>query len=187
MTSTHTTDLIELIEQDHHEFERMFAELERGAHSADYRKQLVDHLIADLTRHAVAEEQLLYPTARDKLPDGDKLVDHEIEEHNEAEEVMKELEGLEPLHPEFEYRVTKLIDEVKHHLEEEESKLLPRVRAACSVDELSNLGKSFELAKKAAPTRPHPSGPDKPPANLIIGPGVGIIDKVRDVLSNRKV
>jgi hemerythrin superfamily protein len=187
MTRTQASDLVELIIADHHDFERMFAELERGAHSADYRKRLTDHLIAHLTRHAVAEEQLLYPTARDKLPDGDELADHEIEEHNEAEAEMKELEGLEPLHPEFERLVGKLIEDVRHHLEEEEGKLLPKIRSACSPDELHRLGRSFELAKQGAPTRPHPSTPDRPPGNLIISPGVGIIDKVRDVLSKRNV
>lgn len=185
--SGRSTDLVDLIEQDHREFERLFAELEHGAHSDAHRKQIVEHLIADLTRHSVAEEQLLYPAARDKLADGDKIADHEIDEHNEAEEVMKRLEGLEPHHPEFEEALRKLIDDVRHHLEEEESSLLPKIRTACSSDELAELGERFVRAKGMAPTRPHPNAPDTPPGNLLIGPGIAVIDKVRDALSGREV
>jgi hypothetical protein len=39
--------------------------------------------------------------------------------------------------------------------------------------------------KKMAPTRPHPSAPDKPPANKILGPGAGLVDRLRDTLTGR--
>jgi hypothetical protein len=50
---------------------------------------------------------------------------------------------------------------------------------------LCELGEKFEKSKKLAPTRPHPSAPDRPPANKILGPGVGLIDRMRDALSGR--
>ena len=78
-----------------------------------------------------------------------------------------------------------LIKDIRHHVEDEESDLLPRLRDACDGPELTELGKKFERAKKAAPTRPHPSAPDKPPANKILAPGVGLIDRMRDVLTGR--
>ena len=43
----------------------------------------------------------------------------------------------------------------------------------------------FVKSKKMAPTRPHPSAPDRPPANKILGPGVGLIDRMRDALTGR--
>jgi len=60
-----------------------------------------------------------------------------------------------------------------------------RQLGACDGAELTELGKKFERAKKMAPTRPHPSAPDKPPANKILGPGVGLIDRMRAALSGR--
>lgn len=189
MTSTaqRTADLVDLIISDHRDVEQVFAELERGGQSPDERKQLVDHIIANLTRHSVAEEQLLYPTARKTLPNGDEVADHEIQEHAEAEETMKRLEQCQPDDKDFEPQLTDLMSEIRHHVEEEESSLLPQIRANCENDELIKLGEQFDKAKKVAPTRPHPSAPDTPPANLILDPGAGIIDKVRDALSGRKV
>jgi hypothetical protein len=78
-----------------------------------------------------------------------------------------------------------LIKDIRHHLEEEEGDLLPKLREACDEDELRALGEKFERSKRMAPTRPHPSAPDKPPANKILGPGTGLIDRMRDALTNR--
>lgn len=41
------------------------------------------------------------------------------------------------------------------------------------------------IAKKPAPTRPHPAAPDKPPANKLLGPGAGLVDRARDMLTGR--
>lgn len=48
-------------------------------------------MTTELVRHSVAEEQFMYPAARKHLEGGDQIADHEIEEHAEAEEVMKHL------------------------------------------------------------------------------------------------
>ncbi|GAB3661341.1 hemerythrin domain-containing protein [Glycomyces tarimensis] len=181
------TDLIGVIIKDHREVEAAFAELENGAVLGGARKDLADHVIAELVRHSVAEEQFMYPAAREHLRDGDEIADHEIEEHAEAEEIMKRLEGLGPDDPDFEPRLSELMSSIRHHVEEEESDLLPRLREACSAEELRDLGHKVQKAKEFAPTRPHPSAPDKPPANLILGPGAGFIDKIRDTLTGRDV
>jgi hemerythrin-like domain-containing protein len=181
------TDLIEVILNDHRAFEAVFKELEEGTGDAETRKNLVDHVIAELVRHSVAEEQFMYPAAKSKLPGGEELVEHEIGEHAEAEEVMKELEGLGPDDPRFEPLLRRLIDDIRHHIDEEEGDLLPRIKAACDREELQHLGFKVAAAKEFAPTRPHPHAPDTPPGNLVLGPGVGFIDKIRDTLSHRDV
>lgn len=178
-------DLIHAIVRDHRDLERVFNEIERHSHSLAYRKDLVDHLIADLVRHSVAEEQFVYPVARDRIEDGDELVDHEIAEHARAERLMKELAPLDASDPRFDDVVGQLIDDVRHHFEDEERDLLPALRARCSEAELRDLGRKVIVAKDSAPTRPHPGMPDRPPANLILDAGVSIIDKVRDALNVR--
>jgi hemerythrin-like domain-containing protein len=180
-------NLIDVIESDHREVEKIFVELENHTGSMEHRRQLVDHVIAELVRHSVAEEMFMYPAARKALPDGDELVDHELAEHAEAEEAMKVLEDLDPTDPKFDAEVTKLIADVRHHVEGEENELLPMMRQKCSAHDLQELGAKVLRAKKMAPTRPHPSAPDKPPANLIMGPGAGLIDRMRDALSGRDV
>ena len=183
MTTAPQQDIVDGIITDHREVEELFAEIEKGG--AGKKRELVEHVITELVRHSVAEEQYLYPTARRVLADGDKIADHELEEHAEAEQVMKELEQADTEDPKFDDLTRKLIDAIRHHVEDEESDLLPKLRDACDSAELRDLGEKFEKSKKMAPTRPHPSAPDHPPANKILGPGVGLIDRMRDALSGR--
>lgn len=187
MATTSEQDLIGVITQDHREVERVFAELERPGVDPQRRKELVDHVIAELVRHSVAEEQHMYPAARRVLDNGDELADHEIEEHAEAECLMKRLEGMAATDPEFDGLVRDLIGSIRHHVEDEEKDLLPKLRAACSERELRELGEKIVAAKRIVPTRPHPAAPDTPPANRLLDPGAGLVDRLRDMLTGRKV
>lgn len=177
-------DIVEVLTHDHREVEGMFVQLESTT-SSGQRADLVEQVTIELVRHSVAEEQWLYPTVREKLPDGDDLADHEIAEHSEVEETLKALESLEPESGEYISKVTMLITDVRHHINEEESDLFPKLVAASTIDELRDLGGKVERAKKTAPTRPHPSSPSEPPANKILTPGVGLIDRLRDALTGR--
>lgn len=185
MTTTDQTDLITVIVSDHRIVEAIFRELETGQGSAEHRRQLADHAITELVRHTVVEEQFLYPAAREHLDNGDEVANREIEEHAEAERLMKDLEYVEVTDGRFDDLVGKLIEDVRHHIKDEEEDLLPRLRQACSDKQLRELGEWVLQAKTLAPTRPHPSAPDTPPANLIVGPGAGLVDRIRDALSKR--
>lgn len=184
-TTKHDTDLVAVIVDDHRAVERVFKELEAGSGTAEHRKDLADHVIAELVRHSVAEEQHMYPAARKYLENGDELADHEIEEHAEAEKVMKRLEGLGPGDKDFDPLIEQLIGDVRHHIKDEEEDLLPKLRSACPPETLRELGEKVLRAKKIAPTRPHPAAPDKPPANLLLAPGAAFVDKIRDALGKR--
>jgi len=183
MTTAHKHDLIDDIISDHREVEAVFNQIQTGGD--DGKRDLVEHVITELVRHSVAEEQYLYPTVRRVLPNGDQLADHELKEHAEAEEVMKAIEKTDTQDPSFDELVGKLIEDIRHHVQEEESDLLPKLRTACDAAELDELGEKFETSKKMAPTRPHPLAPDRPPANKILGPGVGLIDRMRDAIAGR--
>jgi len=77
----------------------------------------------------------------------------------------------------FKAKMTVLIENVRHHVKEEETGLFPEVRKAVGRKEMAELGAALEEAKKTAPTRPHPKAPDTPPGNLVAGPTAGVLDK----------
>lgn len=183
--ATPQQDLISVIIDDHRAVERAFSELEEGAGSPEHRRDLADHVIAELVRHSVAEEMYMYPATREVLADGDKIADHEIAEHSEVEQVMKDLDGEDPTDSNFGQLLDQLIKSVRHHVEEEENELLPNLQQACSSGQLLQLGQAVLRAKETAPTRPHPLAPDKPPANKILGPGAALVDRMRDALTGR--
>lgn len=177
-------NIVDDIVADHREFESVFVQIESGG---DPRSQpeLVEHVIAGIVRHAVAEEQYVYPAARSVLPDGDEIADHELSEHAEAEEVMKAIEKAGTDDARYDELVRRLIGDIRHHIKEEESGLLSKLREACTPERLNELSQEFRRAKSMAPTRPHPLAPDHPPANKILAPGAGLVDRLRDLLSGR--
>jgi hemerythrin superfamily protein len=177
-------DVIALLEHDHREVEEMFAEFEQSTDPAD-RRAIADKIIIELVRHSEAEEQAVYPVMRKKLPDGEKLVEHEISEHSEAERIMKDLDGMDPGNPEFGVLMTQLMAAIRQHVTEEEGTAFPQFRQAVSKDELESMGETVEKLKKIVPTHPHPMAPDHPPFNALLGPGAGLLDRVRDMLSGR--
>ncbi|MBB5784482.1 hemerythrin domain-containing protein [Nonomuraea jabiensis] len=179
-------DMIEVLVTDHREVEEMFTQLERmTGDGGEQAKTLAEKVVIELVRHSVAEEEYLYPTVRDHVPGGGKLADQEIAEHADAEETMKRLEALEPGQTDFWPTAQLLMGQIRAHIREEENDLFPRLREACPADQLVELGGKVERAKKMAPTRPHPSAPDTPPANKLLAPGAGLVDRLRDLLTGR--
>lgn len=184
-TPTSTHDMIDILVKDHREVEELFKEIENPGTDPDRRGQLTSAAIAELVRHSVAEEEHLYPATRQVLPDGDQIADKEISDHSEAEQVMKRLEGMQSSDADFDPTVRSLISEVREHITDEEENLFPRLREHCSQEQLAELGAKIDRAKRTAPTRPHPNAPDTPPANKLLAPGAGLVDRIRDALSNR--
>jgi hemerythrin-like domain-containing protein len=180
------TDMVSVLVTDHQEMKDYFRELE-AATDAKARRDAADKLTAEVARHSVAEEMYLYPAARKILPNGDELIDEEIQEHAEVEKLLKQWEGMDGDDPQFMSIYEQIRDGLLHHIdEEEEPKLFPEMQAALSQEEQENLGAKITRAKKLAPTRPHPSAPDGPPWDKVVGPPTGIMDRMRDLMSGRK-
>lgn len=180
-----STDMVAVLTRDHEEVKELFRQIE-DAPDAQTQRKYADQVTAELVRHAVAEEMYLYPAAREVLPDGDELADREIEEHAEAEELLKLWERTDPADEEFVTIFREMSRSVLHHIEEEEGELFPKLQQHLSATQMEELGEKISRAKKLAPTRPHPSAPDRPPMDKVVGPPTGIVDRIRDKMSGRE-
>jgi hemerythrin superfamily protein len=181
----HGGNVIDELVTDHREVEEIFGRIDALPPGDKDRKTYADQATIELVRHSVAEEAYVYPAVREHVTGGDALADKEIEDHSRAEQIMKDLESCEAGDAEFDRLIGMLMSEIREHVADEEENLFPRLRAACPPDTLNNLGDQVRQAKKMAPTRPHPSAPDKPPANKLLAPGVGLVDRMRDALTGR--
>ena len=177
-------DVVDELTSDHRE---ALALLDRLANSidADQRRDLADTVIAEVVRHAVAEEMYVYPAMREHVPDGERAVEHDIEEHKELEGTMKQLESVDPSEPRFDSLVREMTEQLRHHAYDEETEQFPRLRERIPRDELVRMREKVETAKKLAPTRPHPSAPNSELFHKLAGPGVGMVDRLRDRLTHR--
>ncbi|MFJ5775413.1 hemerythrin domain-containing protein [Streptomyces sp. NPDC093094] len=181
----HGGNVIDELVTDHREVEDLFVRIEALPSGDKRRKLYADQATMELVRHSVAEEAYLYPAVREHLANGGTMADRELEDHAKAERIMKDLEGCAADDPQFDGLIGDLMTEIRMHVADEEQNLFPTLRAACPPEALDDLGEKVRMAKKTAPTRPHPSAPDKPPANKLLAPGMGMIDRMRDALTGR--
>jgi hemerythrin superfamily protein len=181
----HGRNVVDELVTDHREVEEIFGRIETLPSGDKDRKVYADQATMELVRHSVAEEAYLYPAVREHVANGDALADKELEDHAKAEQIMKDLEGCDADDPEFDRLIGMLMNEIRSHLVDEEQNLFPRLRQACPASTLDELGDKVRQAKKLAPTRPHLAAPDKPPANKLLAPGAGLVDRLRDALTGR--
>jgi hemerythrin superfamily protein len=177
-------DVVDILTADHREMLELLGQIKSTSDSAR-RRDLADTVIAEVMRHAVAEEMYVYPAVQERVPNGAEIVAHDKEEHQEIVEVMKQIESLDPGDPAFMTRVQEFEQELRHHATDEETGQFPSLRAHMDRESLVELGEKVERAKGLAPTRPHPSAPHSELFHKTLGPGVGMIDRLRDKLTGR--
>jgi hemerythrin superfamily protein len=135
--------VVDLIMADHREVERLF---DRMKADPDQRPMLVPVVTALLVAHSRAEEAEVYPVARDEAGISEEVA-HSQEEHAEAEALLERLKSLDHNSGEFHSVLDELIEAVSHHVEEEESSVLPGMRDHLSPDRLAELGEAFMVAR----------------------------------------
>jgi hemerythrin-like domain-containing protein len=138
------SDVVDLIMQDHREVERLFDELKDNP---EKRVGLVPVLTTLLSAHSRAEETAVYPAAASEADEADDVA-HSQEEHVEADQLLLKLGQTDPTSAEFEKVLQNLVDAVSHHVEEEETKVLPGMRAKLSSERLTQLGEAFAASRK---------------------------------------
>jgi hemerythrin-like domain-containing protein len=150
-----SSDAIVLLKADHKEIKGLFTKFERAGEDATETKgQLVSKIIELLTVHTYLENELIYPEVRRLLPDLEDDVLESYEEHHVADVLCMELSGMSPDAERFEAKATVLIENVNHHIAEEEQEWFPKVRQGLGRKQLAELGARMLEMKKTAPRSP---------------------------------
>jgi hemerythrin superfamily protein len=172
-------DAIAALKADHADVEKLFKAYEAlGPRAYSSKEKAAARIIRALSVHAAIEEQVFYPAVRAEVADTNSEILEAIEEHHIVKWVLSEIQGLSPKDERYDAKVTVLIENVRHHVKEEESALFPQVRKALGRKRLTELGDTLAEARKLAPTSPHPRSPSTPPGNLVAAPVAKVMDKI---------
>ncbi|MFB7861606.1 MULTISPECIES: hemerythrin domain-containing protein [unclassified Streptomyces] len=148
-------DAIVLLRDDHKTVEKLFKQFEKtGDEDTDERRKIADQVIEELTVHAWIEEQIFYPAAREAAPDTTDHILESIEEHHAVVWMLSELKGMDAADERFKAKMSVLMENVRHHVEEEEKEWFPDVRKAMGRNRLTELGERLEAEKPKAPRDP---------------------------------
>jgi hemerythrin superfamily protein len=136
-------DVVELIKNDHREVERLFDLLQKQPATRGLNFPI---LCALLIAHSRAEESEVYPVAKDEAGETEEVA-HSQGEHAEAEHILEQMTAMDPDSAEFATALDELIKAVNHHVEEEESKVLPGMQQRLSDARRAELGEAFVTAR----------------------------------------
>lgn len=142
-------DACTLLDTDHQKVERLFAEYQ-SAQNAAKKSALAQQICMELTVHATIEEEIFYPAFVAATRDN-KLIEEAQEEHQEARDLITEIEdgdNIEPL-------MAKLQKAIEHHVKEERTEMFPKARKATGMD-LPALAAQLETRKQELMANYHP-------------------------------
>lgn len=146
---------IQMLKDDHKTVDDLFKRYEEaGDGAAEEKRTIRDRVVKELSIHAHIEEVVFYPATKEARGETEELVAEALQEHAEAKQALQQLSALEPDDPQFDQLMTQLIQDVRHHVEEEENEMFPKVNEAMSSQDLSDLGDRLQEAKKDAPETP---------------------------------
>ena len=149
-----STDAIVVLRNDHKEVRALFREFETKSTTTARKGAIVRKVIQLLTAHTYIENEVMYPAVRELLPELEQDVLESYEEHHVADVLVAELSVMTPKDERFEAKTTVLIENVRHHMDEEETEWFPKVREGLGRTQLQELGAQLLMAKKKAPRSP---------------------------------
>ncbi|AET94158.1 hemerythrin domain-containing protein [Caballeronia cordobensis] len=142
-------DAIQLLMDDHRAVEKLFDAFEKAKEDdLDAKATLVRRACEELTVHAMIEEELLYPAAQEALDEDDRPdVEEAYVEHFLVKVLIDKFTTLRAGDKGFDATFKVMSEMVRHHIEEEESDLFPKLRKSGA--DLDALGKKL-MQRKAA-------------------------------------
>src|SRR3954452_12658735 len=184
MATTQTLDVTVMLVEQHQQVKALLARIGDGKSptAADDFCELRRMLAV----HETAEEEVVYPALRKLGDEGERIAKARLAEEDEAKQVLHDLEQIGVNEPAFAQKIAEFQQAVLAHAEAEEQQVFPRLREHASAETLVTMGKALLRAEEAAPTHPHPHAPNSAVANVVGGPFLPIVDKVRDTLRGEK-
>jgi hemerythrin superfamily protein len=150
-----STDAIVLLKNDHKAMRKLFKAFQAaGDDDTDRKGAIVKDIIEALTVHTYLENEVMYPEVRKLLPDLEDDVLESYEEHHVADVLCAELHMMTPDDERFDAKTTVLIENVTHHVEEEEQDWFPKVREGLGRKQLQELGARMQEMREKAPRSP---------------------------------
>lgn len=139
-------EITTLLKEDHREVENLIAQLEGGADKDTFTK-----LKSSLELHTQIEEEIYYP-ALEGNDETDDLVSDAYQEHDEVDDLLKEMSGTDVGSEEFQDLLQQLKESINHHVKEEENELFPKSEKVLGAEKLEQMGDEMEKMKTKSST-----------------------------------
>ncbi|KFY21560.1 hypothetical protein V493_07297 [Pseudogymnoascus sp. VKM F-4281 (FW-2241)] len=169
------------IKKDHRELEQYYRNI-LNAKDNDEATRWQNQFTWELARHSIGEELVVYPAFEKQLgQQGKQMADKDRAEHQTVKEELKKFQNLQAGSSDFLPIIKNLMSDLADHIKEEEEQDLPALDGKLSSEDSASMAKSFNRTKAFVPSRSHPSAPDKPPFETVVGLLAAPIDHLADL------
>ena len=143
-------DPIAMLKEDHEKVKKLFDRFESTSGRRTKQNAARD-AIMELDVHADLEEGIFYPAMREAAEGREdmQLMLEAEEEHHVVHLLIAELKSMSDEDERFDAKFTVLAENVRHHIEEEESEMLPKAQEL-DAELLAELGQRMAERKRAA-------------------------------------
>jgi hemerythrin superfamily protein len=131
---------LDLLTQQHRVVDSLFDQIKAAA-TEGMRYSLFEQVAEALAMHAKIEEQIFYPAV--KFDDTMDLLKDSVQEHLEAKRLLVDLMEAET-DDTFDTKFQDLVNGIKHHVNEEETELFPKVRQHLDDGQLDEIGNQLQ-------------------------------------------
>jgi len=145
-------DVLTIIKKEHREVGALIDQANKCKAGDARLRELAEEIATKLSAHLAIEERLFYAKLKARADEGEEKVDvfEAYTEHTAARSLMQLLKTHRKPDELFKAEVQVLGENVKHHVEEEESKVFHIARQLLEPDELDEIGETWEKAKQRA-------------------------------------
>lgn len=141
-------DIYDTLSNEHRQFEKLLDRLVASSKADnDEWKSTLDELRRSVIAHAHAEEAVLYNALREENQ-AQGLVVHSYAEHATAEAELRTLGAAKAIDANWTSLMEKLRKDLRHHIQEEESKVFDAGRQVFTDEEAELMGQAFERMKQ---------------------------------------
>lgn len=137
---------LELLKADHDKVEELFKQVE-ATEDENKKHGLFERIKLELLTHTHIEETIFYP----KIIQNEEIKDivlEGIEEHKQAKTLIRDIPKLADGSEIFDAKLKVLMEDVEHHVKEEEEEMFPKVEKAFDEAQLEQLGAQLEAEKQ---------------------------------------
>jgi hemerythrin superfamily protein len=142
-------DAIDMLKADHKKVKELFRKYEAaGDRAYQKKKSIAEEVFTEITVHSSLEEELFYPAVKELTDeDGKDLIAESVEEHHVVATLIEELKGLDPKDERYDAKFTVLMENIEHHIEEEEGELFPEAEEVLG-DAIEEVGSQMKERKE---------------------------------------
>jgi hemerythrin superfamily protein len=141
--------VLKLLKKDHSTVQSLISRFERAGKSAyEKRNELFAEIRRELQLHSKAEEEIFYPALKAFNGEGRVLVSEALKEHKDIDQLLTQISRLKPSDKNYDDKMETLIENVEHHVEEEEGQIFRFAEKNCSEEQLEDLGRQIEDRKR---------------------------------------